>query len=915
MSLQVLTQGGAGGASASIQVNGLSETDSVKAVQKINKVIENPEYKEYRVLKGQLALGDVAVGETVRLNVSGVATEFIVVNQGKPSDLYDDSCEGTWLLMKDIEQGSTWNNSNDSGNSYGSSAVHRYLNSTFLGTLDAGIQSVVIQAKIPYVNGTGSGGSVASGSNGLSAKVFLLSGYEVGFTTSDDSRFPIDGSKLSYFLSGSGTSANNKRIAYLNGRAYDWWLRSPYTAGTETVFLVDSSGMEHSSLPTPKRNRPAMILPTNLSVKDGFIDGTEVQQGKLLSSASVGDIVKMNVDGAPTEFIVVQQGKPSSLYDDSCNGTWLLMKDIHNTAMYNTFGNASYDTAMIRNSLSIFTEKLDENVLNAVKTVKIPYLEIEGAKDDIKRTLFSGADGLSTQAFLLSVYEVDSSRTGSPKDGTCLDYFKSASTIDRIASFEGTTTAWWTRTGWGTYADTQSYLVGDNGSTSTTSVKTYYGVRPAIILPGDVMIYDDGFIDGSISEPSSIETYTPLEYIESTGTQYIDVNWSGSVTDLQIDMDCQTTAITDADQAMFGNDYLAESSSNVRSYQGVVRMASKGFAVFQIDLSAIEYAGWGTSRHTFSCNDEQHQLYVDGVLQEGVIQNLNNTSVNAMYLFARENTSGVMECFWSGKCYSSTWKLKGQSIRNFIPAKRNSDSVVGLLDTVNYIFYTNAGTGDFVAGPEIPEYIEVITEGKTVIGSWTEDSDNLSYFLISPIKQYGVWTVTATNGEQTDIQDVLVDAAMDYEIKMGYILWLYREGDECEDVTGGWTSDGYYEAESIPCTPAVKNDNNIYLETLSSYNYAYACCGTVNEIDVTNYSKLYVEKMSLQYINSPYVAILPTGTKIFNGNTVASTSADTVVGEKEITFVDISSVTGYHHVITSVHSYKYHGYIYNVWLE
>lgn len=733
MSLQVLTQGGAGGASASIQVNGLSETDSVKAVQKINKVIENPEYKEYRVLKGQSALGDVAVGETVKLNVNGTATEFIVVHQGLPSSMYDSSCDGTWLLMKDVYESGAWH-SGGNVNNYSASTIHSYLNSTFFGLLDEDMQSVVVQAKIPYVNGRGSSGSVASGAAGLSAKVFLLSGYEVGFITSDSSYLPVDGTALSYF-SGSGDS-NSNRIGYLDGTAKSWWLRSPYTNSVQQAFSVSSSGgctYYYCSLGSSSYGiRPAMILPTNLSVKDGFIDGTEVQPGKLLSSASVGDIVKMNVGGTPTEFIVVQQGKPSSLYDDSCNGTWLLMKDIHNTAMYNIIGNASYDTAMIRNSLSIFTGKLDENVLNAVKTVKIPYLEIEGAKNDIKRTLFSGTEGLSTKAFLLSVYEVDPSRTGSPKDGTCLDYFKSASTSDRIASFEGTTTAWWTRTGWGTYADTQSYLVGDNGSTSTTSVKTYYGVRPAIILPGDTIITDD-FIGGSVSEPSSVETYTPLEYIESTGTQIINTNY----------------IVASNTRVGFKAMVLENQPQTYPALFGVHETASGGNR-FGINSS------WAarTGDTAFGPNANLFNVAREGSLENGVfiLDGTTYTSTETftpldipMYLFSindleNQPTRAALNSaarFYYFKIYESD-----VLVRNFVPAKRNSDGVIGLFDTVNSVFYTNAGTGDFVAGPEVSQYIEAVVDGKTVTGKWVEaiNPEYEELFVNKPIKEYNLIT-------------------------------------------------------------------------------------------------------------------------------------------------------------------------------
>jgi hypothetical protein len=50
------------------------------------------------------------------------------------------------------------------------------------------------------------------------------------------------------------------------------------------------------------------------------------------------------------------------------------------------------------------------------------------------------------------------------------------------------------------------------------------------------------------------------------------------------------------------------------------------------------------------------------------------------------------------KLYSFKLYDNGTLIRNYIPAKRASDSVIGLYDTVNNEFYENAGTGTFIAG-------------------------------------------------------------------------------------------------------------------------------------------------------------------------------------------------------------------------
>lgn len=215
-------------------------------------------------------LSTKAVGSTVKLKVNGTAKEFIVVHQGKPSSLYDNSCDGTWLLMKDIYENRVWQSGNI--NKYESSDIHTYLNNTFLNLFESNIRDAIKQVKIPYRKNGGSGGTDQSGANGLSAKIFLLSGYEVGWTTSDYSYFPVDGAKLSYFESGTGTSANNKRIANLNGSAADWWLRSPYPGSTVYVWLVLTNGSYgYYGASDSYGIRPALILPSTLLVSD---DGT-----------------------------------------------------------------------------------------------------------------------------------------------------------------------------------------------------------------------------------------------------------------------------------------------------------------------------------------------------------------------------------------------------------------------------------------------------------------------------------------------------------------------------------------------------------------------------------------------------------------------------------------------------------------
>ena len=212
-------------------------------------------------------LGAKAVGSTVKIKVNGTVKDFIIVHQGKPSSVYDDSCNGTWVLMKDIYTTYTFGNNN----SYKDSSIHTYLNGTFYNLIDSDIRAAIKQVKIPYQNGTGGGdGSLATGANGLSTKVFLLSGYEVGWTTSDDRNFPKDGIRLAYF--GSGSGGNSKRVAYNGSSTAIWWLRSPDTNNLNGVRGVNTDG-SYSVLwyYYSFGVRPALILPSTLLVSD---DGT-----------------------------------------------------------------------------------------------------------------------------------------------------------------------------------------------------------------------------------------------------------------------------------------------------------------------------------------------------------------------------------------------------------------------------------------------------------------------------------------------------------------------------------------------------------------------------------------------------------------------------------------------------------------
>lgn len=216
-----------------------------------------------------VTLSSKAIGSTIKLKVNGSAKDFIVVHQGKPSSVYDDSCNGTWLLMKDIYENRAWHSSNT--NDYANSTIHSYLNSTFLNLFESNIKNAIKQVKIPYRKGSGTSTTVTSGSNGLSAKIFLLSATETSFSFS---YMPSgEGAELAYFKGCADNSSDSKRVAKLNGSAAYWWLRSPVCNDDSNyaLFVNSNGGWGYGSCSDSLGIRPALILPSTLLVSD---DGT-----------------------------------------------------------------------------------------------------------------------------------------------------------------------------------------------------------------------------------------------------------------------------------------------------------------------------------------------------------------------------------------------------------------------------------------------------------------------------------------------------------------------------------------------------------------------------------------------------------------------------------------------------------------
>ena len=177
--------------------------------------------------------------------------------------------------------------------------------------------------------------------------------------------------------------------------------------------------------------------------------------------------------------------------------------------------------------------------------------------------------------------------------------------------------------------------------------------------------------------------YTELEYIESTGTQYIDTGISITSGNFQIDADMQFT------------------STASPQYFGIY-----GGGYFGI---TDDYFAAGGRTISKSADTQRHKFIFSSIIGTNVLLNLSidgtnynisrDVSAGRIYLLV-VNNSGTFMGATKAKLYSVQIYSNGTLVRNLIPAK-NSSNVVGMYDTVSQTFFTNAGTGTFAAGPAV----------------------------------------------------------------------------------------------------------------------------------------------------------------------------------------------------------------------
>lgn len=264
--------------------------------------------------------------------------------------------------------------------------------------------------------------------------------------------------------------------------------------------------------------------------------------------------------------------------------------------------------------------------------------------------------------------------------------------------------------------------------------------------------------------------YVKLEYIQSSGTQHIDTLFKPN-NNTRVVMDIEVLSSTANMSTMFGA--RTSATSNNYAFMWINNALRSDYNGAYTQTWDVPY----TNRRVIDKNKETTTI-------DGVSKSYTNASfqspVNLVLLAL--NNNGTVQWKTSAKLFSCEVYNNGSLIRKFIPCK-NASGTVGLWDAVNAVFYGNAGTGTFTAGPAVatPDIPASFQQVMAIYLRWSAVD----------CTGYRIYRDDALIGETTNTH--FVDLTADENTEYTYKLTAHNSGEESEPVAlKVYTRYGYF---------------------------------------------------------------------------------------------------------------------------
>ena len=209
---------------------------------------------------------------------------------------------------------------------------------------------------------------------------------------------------------------------------------------------------------------------------------------------------------------------------------------------------------------------------------------------------------------------------------------------------------------------------------------------------------------GAITDrPLAVAGYEALDYIESTGKNYINTGVTGAP-GATVEADMMGVQSMGYDLCVVGS---RKGGMRFLPFWAVHNSVCFGYNVFKGGDNYGHHAndGFVQNKRYVGYNrmrDGSQNTYMNGLhAHHGDIAGEYDTGLN-MYIFSM-NHDGTAKYFSRMRLYAARFWTGGgaQLVRDFVPAKRTSDGVLGLYDKVNGNFHEKQGSGSFNAGAKV----------------------------------------------------------------------------------------------------------------------------------------------------------------------------------------------------------------------
>lgn len=247
-------------------------------------------------------------------------------------------------------------------------------------------------------------------------------------------------------------------------------------------------------------------------------------------------------------------------------------------------------------------------------------------------------------------------------------------------------------------------------------------------------------------------TYREVEYIESSGTQYVDTGFKPNQnTRVSLDFEINAGAISTTTSLLGGRTAYQNNDFSFWCFN-----TSQWLTVYGTELAYID-AGSFTGRHTL--NKNKNVTTIDG--KTSTVDFNNFQSPNNLLLFTKKQDGAMESKFAVMKVYACQIYDNGTLVRDYVPSI-DKNGVAGLFDKVSKHFYGNAGSGSFAYGAETGN--TYISNG--VARPFMSGGELAYYGTITPLSQarYNLAATTVGNyalfggGQDTMMEDSRANA-------------------------------------------------------------------------------------------------------------------------------------------------------------